>query len=326
MSNKHCPHCNCSTEAIKFGNTSSKKQRYRCKTCCKTWVSKSRPSRLAEKIWDDFVWNNLPVRELAKKYKKSPNSIRNLLRNYEPPPIDLANMPEIEKSKITVVAMDATYFGRTSGVVVAVDAHTGKLLYFQEIFGTETNADYERCIDTILAAGIYPGACVIDGRQGVKQILKDRGILVQLCHFHMQLMMKRYLTNNPVLEPNIALKLIADSLCNKHVQMSESRFYTIFVGWYNAYKSWLMERSYNPETGRREYCHQDTRRAFNALKNHRDVLFTYEHYPELNIPRTSNRIEGAFGVAKDKLRIHHGYTKRLKIKIFFSLLSGRTGM
>ena len=322
MNSKHCPYCNCTT-VIKYGKQSGK-QKYRCKVCKKFWVNKTRTSRITECIWHDLVWNNLPVRELANKYKKHLNTIRKIIKEYQPRLIDLAGWTKAEKDSISVIAMDATYFGRSQGVIVAIDALSGRLLYFKEIAGAETNQDYECCINTILRAGIHPKACIIDGRQGVRYLLEGRGILVQLCQFHMKLIAKRYLTNNPILEPNIELKIIVDSLCNKHIQMNEKKFLSMFSGWYIRNKQWLLERTYNEETHSREYTHQDTRKAFNAIKSHLDILFTYERHPELSIPRTSNRIEGAFGIAKDKLRIHHGYTKELKTKIFFSLLSGDT--
>ena len=323
MNSKHCPHCHCSMKVIKKGLTKSNKQRYLCKGCGKTWVNKPRKQKLLDNIWHDFVWNNLPVRELAKRYKLHENTIRKMLHDYQPKPLSITSLSEEEKASITVITMDTTYFGRNSGVVVAIDAHNGDLLYFREIFGSETNKDYELCIDTILAAGISPKACIIDGRQGVRYLLENRGILVQLCQFHLKLMVKKYLTNKPVLDPNKELKLIVDNICNKHVNMDEQKFLHQIVNWHGRYRFWLNEKTIDPLTGNKEWTHQDTRRAFNAIKNHLDIIYTYEHYPKLNIPNTSNRIEGMFGMAKDKLRIHHGYTKDLKIKILFSLLSGR---
>ena len=323
MNSKRCPHCHCNTKVIKKGLTKANRQRYLCKNCHKTWVNKSRKQRLIEKIWDDFVWNNLPVRELAKQYHLHENTIRKILHDYQPTPLNIASLSPEEKANIAVIEMDTTYFGRGSGAVVAINAHNGDLLYFKEIFGTETNNDYELCIKTILDADIKPQACVIDGRQGVRYMLEEKGMVVQLCQFHLKLMVKRYLTNNPVLEPNIELKLIVDSICNKHVSMDEQKFLHQIVNWHGRYRAWLNEKTIDPLTGNKEWTHQDTRKAFNVLKNHLDIIYTYEHYPELNIPRTSNRIEGKFGVAKDKLRNHHGYSKELKFKIFFSLLSGR---
>ena len=309
-------------EAIRFGVTSSGRQRYRCRGCGKTWTNKPRTGRLEKIVWNDFVHNNLPIRELCKIYGKSKNTIREILYSYQPEPINLGKLTAKRKREITVIIMDTTYFGKSHGVVTVIDAHKGDLLYFQEINGTETNNDYKQAVETLLEANIQPKACVIDGRQGVKHILESHGILVQLCQFHMKLIAKKYLTNNPVLEPNIELKIIVDSLCHKHIAMNENRFYSMFVNWHARHRDWLLERTYNEETHRREYAHRDTRSAFIAIKNHLDILFTYEHYPELNIPRTSNKIEGKFGAAKNKLRVHHGYSKGLKIKIFFSLLSG----
>ena len=325
MSNKHCPHCNCNTEAIRFGNTSSKKQRYRCKTCGKTWVSKSRPSRLAEKIWYDLVWNNMPVRTLSEKYHKHPNTIRRIINNYQPPPLDIESLSETEKSAIRVVVMDTTYFGKGHGVVTVLDAHTGRLLYFNEIYGSETNNHYYIAIRTLEKAGICPKACVLDGRKGISELLEECGILVQMCHFHMWQIVKRYLTNNPVLGPNIELKLIIDSFLSKHTHTDRFLFAAQVRGWRNRNERWLNEKHRN-EYGKLEWTHEETRRAYNAIISHAKWLFTYEKYPELNIPKTSNRIEGKFGNAKDKLKLHHGYTNKLKIKIFFSLLSGRTGV
>ena len=318
MNSRHCPYCHCNTKVIRYGITSSGRQRYYCGYCYKTWTNKPRNKRLEKLIWHDYVWNNLPVRELSRKYEKSGNTIRHILHDYQPPPIHLSDE---EKSKTTVIAMDTTYFGRTHGVVTVINAHSGELLYFGEISGTETNIDYKEAIDAIIKDGIKPKACLIDGRQGVSFLLQDRGILVQLCHFHVHLMVKKHLTNNPILEPNIELKLIVELLNKKGI--TETKFASMFFNWYRRHKTWLLERTYNEETHKREYTHQDTRRAFNAVRSHYDIMFTYEHYPELKIPRTSNMIEGKFGVAKNKLRIHHGYNKRLKIKIFFSLLSGK---
>ena len=65
--------------------------------------------RLSENIWHDFVWNNLPVRELANKYEEHPNTIRKSLHNYKPRPINLRDLSQEEKDKIKVIAMDATF-------------------------------------------------------------------------------------------------------------------------------------------------------------------------------------------------------------------------
>lgn len=322
MSNKHCPHCNCSTKAIKFGTTSAGRQRYRCKKCNRTWTSKSRPGRLEDKIWHDFVWNNMPVRALAEKYKKHQNTIRSIINYYQPKPIALDQLSQTEKDDIKVIILDTTYFGRKTGVICIIDAYTGKLLFFKFISGTETNMDYYNAVKTLFAANIRPKACVIDGRSGLATILEEElGMLVQMCHFHMWQIVRRYLTNNPVLIPNIELKQIMDWFINKHTQVTYKTFSNLIISWRVRNLLWLKEKHRN-EHGKLEWSHAETRKAYNSLVRHSKWLFTYEKHPELNIPKTSNKIEGKFGNAKDKLRVHHGYTDTLKTKILFSLLSG----
>lgn len=142
MHSKHCPHCNCSTKVIKKGVTSAKRQRYLCKKYNRTWTNKPRISRSAKNIWKDLVFNNMPVRVLAEKYHKCPNKIREIIHNYEPPALDLGLLSQQEKAAIKVVVMDATYFGRGHCVITILDAHKGRLLYFQEVFGAETNYGY----------------------------------------------------------------------------------------------------------------------------------------------------------------------------------------
>lgn len=322
MNSKICPHCKCNT-VIKYGIQSSK-QKYRCKNCHKIWTNQSRPSKIMKKIWHDFVWDNMPVRVLAIKYHKHPNTIRNIIHGYKPPDLNIKDLKPSIKAKIKVVIVDTTYFGRTLGIVTIVDAYTGRLLYFKEIHHSETNDDYYVAIHTIIKAGIEPLACVLDGRKGLANLLEEENILVQMCHFHMWQIVRRYLTNKPVLGPNIELKWLMDNFLNKHTNTDKNTFLTQIINWKHRNLVWLNERHRN-EYGRLEWTHANTRKAYNAIISHSKWLFTYEDYPDLNIPKTSNMIEGKFGNAKDKLKLHHGYTNKLKIKIFFSLLSGDTG-
>lgn len=321
MNSKNCPYCDCSTEIVKIGLTSAKRQRYLCKACHKSWTNKSRNNRLSDKIWYDFVWNNMPVRTLAKIYQKHPNTIRTILHAYKPEPLDLNSLSKEKKQAITTIVMDTTYFGRAGGVVVIIDAHNGDLLYFHEIKGSESNTEYYRAIHTLLNAGIYPKACVIDGRKGVAEDLEDAGILVQMCHFHTWQIVKRYIAGEPLLTPNIELKSIMNWFISKHTTITKHSFAAQILGWKERHWLWLKEKHRN-ENGRLEWSHAETRRAYNSIISHAKWLFTYEKYPELNIPKTSNILEGKFGNAKDKLKLHHGYSHKLKIKIFFSLLSG----
>ena len=122
-------------------------------------------------------------------------------------------------------------------------------MYFKEIFGAETNSEYIRGLETLRSANINPEACVIDGRIRLAQNLEEQGLKVQMCHFHMWQIVRRYLTNNPVLLPNIELKAIMDSFISKHTKTNMIIFAGQMGGWFSRHENWLRER-YKDEYGK----------------------------------------------------------------------------
>ncbi|MBP7811176.1 MAG: hypothetical protein KA006_02520, partial [Neisseria sp.] len=73
-------------------------------------------------------------------------------------------------------------------------------------------------------------------------------------------------------------------------------------------------RSIHPETGKSHYTHKRLRSAYNSLKRNLDYLFAFERFAELDIPRTTNLLEGRFGDMKQKLRCHQGMRKENKVR------------
>jgi hypothetical protein len=49
-------------------------------------------------------------------------------------------------------------------------------------------------------------------------------------------------------------------------------------------------------------------------------LFTYQKYPELGIPNTTNALNGMFSHRKELVNIHRGLGKKLKTKIIHEIL------
>ncbi|EKE06703.1 MAG: hypothetical protein ACD_18C00301G0001, partial [uncultured bacterium] len=52
-------------------------------------------------------------------------------------------------------------------------------------------------------------------------------------------------------------------------------------------------------------------------------LFTYQKYPELNIPNTTNSLDGYFNRLKSLLNVHRGLNLKRKMKIVFEILKGK---
>ena len=58
---------------------------------------------------------------------------------------------------------------------------------------------------------------------------------------------------------------------------------------------------------------KNVRTAYTSLTRYMDYIFTYAKYPELNIERTTNRLEGLFGELKRKINNHNGLNERYNI-------------
>ncbi|MDG6241110.1 transposase, partial [Glaesserella parasuis] len=53
-------------------------------------------------------------------------------------------------------------------------------------------------------------------------------------------------------------------------------------------------------------------------------LFTYEKYSDLNIEKTTNRLENLFGQLKEKLSHHAGLTKRHNVMFIKDFLNKKS--
>lgn len=308
MNNRNCPHCNCSIGVIRFGTTSKGKQRFKCKRCNITWTLKSHPQVLAKRIWDDLVFRNMNYSELADKYEMSERNVRRKLDLYTP--------PEIIPTPADVIAMDVTYFGRLWGILTVINAHNGKTLYCEATNGYETVWDYKKAIKKLHEYNVHPKIATTDGKSGVIKMLEEYGIKVQFCQFHQLKIVTQCITRKPVLLPNIELRNISLSLS----RVDRDIFETMVYSWKLRNEVWLQEKS-RAEDGKWGYTHRLTRRAINSLITNLPYLFTFQEYPELEIPNTNNKIEGLHSELKRRLNNHRGLKKAQKIqfaRIFFS--------
>jgi hypothetical protein len=167
---------------------------------------------------------------------------------------------------------------------------------------------------TLEKQGYTLRAIVLDGRPGVRQIFSD--IPVQMCHFHQKQIITRYLTNNPKLPASRELKVLVRALC----ETNENDFVATLDAWYIHWSVFLKERTIDPVTKKWHYTHKRLRSVYRSLKLNLPYLFTYQKYPELNIPNTTNSLDGCFAYLKELLRVHRGSTRSLKNKIIEEVL------
>jgi hypothetical protein len=120
----------------------------------------------------------------------------------------------------------------------------------------------------------------------------------------------RNLTRNPKLQAGKELYLLVKNI----TKISENEFVTAFKEWEIKWNNFLNERSKNDVTGKTHFTHKKLRSAWRSIKNNLPYLFVFERYKELNIPNTTNDLEGSFGVLKKRLNNHNGLTLERKKK------------
>lgn len=303
-------HCQ-SRRTKKFGRQRGL-QRYRCVSCGKTFQSSRKPDRLTNRLLQEYVWGRQTATQLAETYGKSERWIRSQIEEARLSPTTITPKP-------TVLAGDMTFWGRSYGVMVFRSPVLKKNLWWKESF-QETPWMYAEGLRKLLADGWIITGAVIDGKRGVARVFEHQNIPVQYCQFHQMKTVTKYLTRHPQTEAARELRKLTLLLPSA----TEKQFYTNLASWYECYQSFLNERS--PASHKKrgwEYTHRRVRAAYRSLKTNLYRLFTYQRYPDLHIPNTTNTLDGMFSQIKNRLAVHRGLRRDRRYKIICAVLSGK---
>lgn len=242
-------------------------------------------------IWSLYLDHKQTIAEISATCGLSESTIKRRLKEIS-----------IEWKQPTIsghgtIHIDATYFGRNTGVLVALESGSGRLLYMAHI-AHEHIDDYEAAVNHIEASGYHIDGIVIDGLPKLFTVFS--AYKIQMCQFHMVAIVRRKLTKNPQL---IAGKELLD-LAYRLKTMSYKDFEEEFMQWKKKWHDFLKEKTVNEVTGRTIYTHQRLRSAMTSISTYLPYLFTYEHVE--GMPNTNNQIEGTFTDMKKNLRNHPG--------------------
>ena len=136
-----------------------------------------------------------------------------------------------------------------------------------------------------------------------------------MCHFHQEQIVVRYLTRHPELPASRELLELIQTLALN----DEASFTDAFNLWCRTWNDFLNGKT-RSESGRLSYTHKRLRSARASIKHHLPFLFTFERYPDLNIPNTTNSCDGSFAYWKAKTKIHTGLRKNRRAKMINFLL------
>ena len=188
----------------------------------------------------------------------------------------------------------------------------GKNLYWRKMDG-EKIAYIEQDLLHLKAQGWQFSSFTIDGRNGVIQLLKRMfpGTPIQLCHFHQQKTIRKYITMKPKMECGKEIKKLMAGL----KELSEASFIEKLQKIKEDYTDFLKERNEN-----KQFKHRKIRSALRSLTTNLAYLFAYKKHSDLNIPNTTNSCDGSFAHWKQKTKIHRGLKESRRDKMIEFLL------
>jgi len=288
----------CGSKQVKKNGTRDGKQRYKCTACNKCFSGGSRLD--PDILWQLYSEGKQTAAQLAEQHGCSLKTIRRYLAKA------VTKAPSVTPQAAVNLIVDTTYFGRKWGVMVLYDAISKRALSVLEV-KSETIERYRQEVAALQERGVVIQSIICDGRSGLLQAFP--GIPVQMCQFHQIKIIVRYLTKKPKSEAARELRALALTLTGS----SKDRFIENLHDWLMRHEAFLNERSVNAETGRSHYTHKKLRSAYHSLKRHLPWLFTFEDFPALSIPNTTNLLEGKFGDMKRLLKCHHGLKKANEI-------------
>ena len=128
--------------------------------------------------------------------------------------------------------------------------------------------------------------------------------IIQRCTFHIANEICLWLTKKPKSDAARELRELACYLSKVDSHEEAQLWMRAFVDWYEKYRNFINEKSYDEKKNRWWYTHKMLHRSATHIIRAIPNMFNYTRYK--NVPKTSNSIESFFGHLKDHLRLHRG--------------------
>jgi hypothetical protein len=187
-----------------------------------------------------------------------------------------------------------------------MDAWTGIVLWIKFI-ETETKAEYQEGLNFLIKNGYEILSVTIDGRIGIKEVFSNYP--VQICQWHFQINILHKTTLNPRTELGQNLKYIATHFINQRwsKQQLQKAYNVLQIN----HTDFLSEKNHN-----NQYVHRKLRSAMKTIKTNINYIFTLSDYPQLQIPNTTNHLDGGINPKIKKLVYdHRGLSKPRRNKL-----------
>lgn len=307
MNDKKCIRC-FSTEVTKKGKQSGR-QRWFCKKCNLKFQANRKPLPNKEEVFSSFTFNKQTLNELNEVYHLGTKRIQKLLDEYV-----LEN--KTHNPRVIYLVVDATYFGKRNSrnsfcLIVFRDPKLKENLWWK-FCDVEKQSYYMEGRLYLERLGYTIKSVTGDGLSLIRATFS--GILFQMCHIHMERIIVRGTTQNPLTEAGVVLLSLVKTL--KYTK--KDKFRERLQEYTKRYLNFLNEKAVSELTGKSWYVHEDLRRSYVSLCNLFPHLFTFK--ADTNISRTTNSLEGHFSMIKVKVATHHGLSLKRKQRIIERML------
>ena len=286
---------------------------YKCQDC--GYQFRGRVEVSEDVLWNAYLQEKQTISELSGRYGMSVSTIKRRLQGIR------REWVQPSLSGEGFVHLDVTYWGRSFGVLLALDSQTGIPLYMAFV-RSETVKDYVDAVSSMEERDYSIRGLIIDGKQSLFRTFSE--YRVQMCQFHMQQIVRRYLTLSPRILASRELK----ELVGRLHKVDEADFKRDYQEWKEKWEDTIGHKSLHKD-GKMHYTHQRLRAAMNSLNFYLPYLFTYQREDCKGMPNTNNKIEGTFTDLKKNLNNHSGLTienRKRFISGFFLALAESLGM
>lgn len=231
--------------------------------------------------------------------------------------LDAYQLPEkIHNPRPIHLLVDATYFGErteeASWCTVAFRDFYDQEDLWWSFCDTETTSVYWEGRHRLESLGYIILSVTADGFGGIKQAFFD--IPYQMCHVHMERLLRKGTTRNPKTEAGQVLRALTLSLFDTDSATFKRRYQDYLL----KYTPFLNQKTINSETGRSEWTHERLRIASMSIIHHLPYLFTYEN--NTRIPKDTNALEAHFRHINEVTAVHCGLSRVQKEKLIATLL------
>lgn len=308
----------CKKKLVKNGKENGR-QRWRCLACGTARVGRRRDViyRNRRATYTRYLLSKGTADEMARSKGIARRTFDRRYTTHLVPASSQTSFPQAVGSATTTaptlvdyLVVDAT--GLSVGIVAIARTEAGRLRWRYAAW--ESSDVWARIFSELNATGVQ--AVVSDGQKGIQKaasLCLGDDVILQRCHFHVKQNLQAKLTKNPATPAGQDLQLLARWLRYVKTEDDMALFVGTFHGLREVYSSFLKERTYYVEvsSGRRRwnYTHARVRSAYRQIDRliEDDQLFAYITHPELNLPTTTNHVEGGLNARiAELLRVHRG--------------------